>query len=251
MPVVEVNTLPTEENSKGIDLGLEFFSSGSDGVQIENSRWFRKAEKRIAKLQQRKEKKPHGCYARKVLAKKIAKLQTRVARARLDWQYKTAHKLFEDCEVTFCEDLSLKNLIRRNRPKIENGKFIANGQAAKSGLNKSLTDAALGQFVRVLEWVAFKLGKRVIQIDPRGTSQHCHACLNKTPKSLKNRWHDCNHCGKSLPRDVNSGKLIKRIGLLTVGMDSASLKTALTCVSSETLTTKQSSLKEARALSFA
>ncbi|EDX82555.1 transposase, IS605 family [Synechococcus sp. PCC 7335] len=251
VPVVEVNTLPTDENSKGIDLGLEFFSSGSDGVQIENSRWFRKSEKRIAKLQQRKARKPHGCYARKVLAKKIAKLQTRVARARLDWQYKTAHKLFKDCEVIFCEDLSLKNLIRRNRPKIENGKFVPNGQAAKSGLNKSLTDAALGQFVRVLKWVAFKLGKRVIQIDPRGTSQHCHACLNKTPKSLKNRWHECYHCGESLPRDVNSGKLIKRIGLLAVGMDSASLKTALTCVSNETLTTKQSSLKEARALSFA
>jgi putative transposase len=80
--------------------------------------------------------------------------------------------------------------------------------------------------------------------NPRGTSQHCHACLNKVPKTLKDRWHDCPHCLESLPRDINSGKLIKWIGLNTVGMDSASLKNALNSVKS-TVTTKQ----EARVLS--
>ncbi len=239
VPVVDVEIHPTEINSKGVDLGVEFFASCSDGIQVENPWWYRKLEKRIAKLQARKASKPHGSMARKVLAKRIAKLQTHIARSRLDWQYKTAYKLFSDCEVIFVEDLSLKNLIRRNKPKTEEGKFIPNGQAAKSGLNKSMTDAALGQFVKVLKWVAFKLGKRVIEIDPRGTSQHCWNCLNRVPKSLKDRWHDCDSCGESLPRDVNSGKLIKRIGLLTVGMDSASLKTALTCVSNEALITKQ------------
>ncbi len=38
---------------------------------------------------------------------------------------------------------------------------MPNRQAAKSGLNKSMTDAALGQFVKILAWVAFKLGKGV------------------------------------------------------------------------------------------
>jgi putative transposase len=87
-----------------------------------------------------------------------------------------------------------------------------------------LLDAAHGQFVKVLEWIAFKTGKTLKKIDPRGTSQHCHACLNRVSKTLADRRHEC-ICGKSLPKDVNSGKLIKRIGI--VGEDITSLKTAM------------------------
>ena len=131
--------------------------------------------------------------------------------------------------------------------------IVPNGQSAKSGLNKSLTDAAFGQFMQVLEWVGFKLGKRVIKINPAGTSQYCHACLNKVPKALSERWHECHHCGESLARDVNSGRLIKRVGLATVGMESASLKTALTCgvLVSQQANHAVNSEDEARVLSFA
>ncbi len=44
---------------------------------------------------------------------------------------------------------------------------------AKSGLNKALQDATFGQFIQVLEYVASKLGKQVIKVNPKGTSQHC------------------------------------------------------------------------------
>ena len=246
IPIEVVEIQPTEQNSKGIDLGLEFFASCSDGTQIEFPRWFRRLEEKIARLQAKKASKPHGSIARKILAVRIAWYQRKIARSRKDWQFKLAYKLFEDCQVIFIEDLALKNLIRRNKLKTdEGGKIMPNGQAAKSGLNKSMTDAALGQFVKILEWVAFKLGKRVLKVDPRGTSQHCHACLNKVLKSLKDRWHDCPNCLESLPRDVNSGKLIQWIGLNTVGMDSASLKNALNSAPTRTVTTKQ----EARVLS--
>ena len=230
VPVVDAEIHPTEANSKGIDVGTEFYVSDSDGNQYEFPRWFRQAEQRIAKLQERKASKPHGSITRKILAVRIARIQAKVARSRKDWQFKLAYKLFADCDVIFCEDLQLRNLIRRNRLKTdEQGNITPNGQSAKSGLNKSMTDAALGQFLnQVLPWVAFKLGKRVVKINPSGTSQYCHACLNKVPKDLSVRWHSC-LCGESLPRDVNSGKLIKKIGLATVGMESASLKTALTC----------------------
>lgn len=239
VPVEVVEIQPTKENSQGIDLGLEYFASCSDGSQIKFPRWFGKYEAKIAKLQSRQAKLPHGSVGRKILAVRIARLQRKVARSRQDWQFKTAYKLFFFCDVVFVEDLALKNLIRRNKLKTDaQGKITTNGQSAKSGLNKSMTDAALGQFVKILEWVAFKLGKRVIKVDPKGTSQHCHACLNKVPKVLADRWHNCPECNESLPRDVNSGKLIKLIGLMTVGMECASLKNALNCVALAMLTTK-------------
>jgi putative transposase len=232
VPVSDVEIHPTEENSKGIDLGLAFYSSGSDGKQYEFPRWFRKHEAKLAKLQAKQAKATKGSIARKIYAVRVARLHKKIAASRLDWQYKLAYKLFADCDVLFIEDLSLRNIIRRNKLKTdEAGKITTNGQAAKSGLNKSMTDAALGQFAQVLKWVAKKLGKRVIEVDPKGTSQHCHACLNKVPKNLSDRWHSC-QCGESIPRDINSGKLIKKIGLIcySLGMVPASVKNALKCL---------------------
>jgi len=42
------------------------------------------------------------------------------------------------------------------RKKNEDGKYLLNGQTAKSGLNKSWNDAAFGQFFSVLEYIAAK-----------------------------------------------------------------------------------------------
>ena len=108
----------------------------------------------------------------------------------------------------------------------DNGQFLPNGQSAKSGLNKSLQDAAFGQFIEILEYVAWKLGKKIIKVNPKGTSQYCWNCLNKVSKTLCERWHSCS-CGEELNRDYNSAKLIKKIGLLqTQGKGIASVKTA-------------------------
>ncbi len=232
IPVTAVDIQPTEKNSKGIDLGLEFYSSGSDGKQYEFPRWFRKHEAKLAKLQAKQAKAEKGSAARKIYAVRVARLHKKIAASRLDWQYKLAYKLFADCDVLFIEDLSLRHIIRRNKLKTDDaGKITTNGQAAKSGLNKSMTDAALGQFASVLKWVAQKLGKRAIEVDPKGTSQHCWACLNKVPKQLSDRWHSC-QCGMELPRDINSGLLIKKIGLIccSLGMVTASVKNALKCL---------------------
>jgi putative transposase len=234
IPVSDVEIHPTEQNSKGIDLGLEFYSSGSDGKQYEFPRWFRQHEAKLAKLQAKQANAPKGSKARKVYAVRVARLHKKIAASRLDWQFKLAHELFKDCDVLFIEDLALRNLVRKNKLKTDDeGKITANGQAAKSGLNKSMTDAALGQFAQVLKWVAQKLGKRVIEVDPKGTSQHCNACLNKVPKTLSDRWHSCS-CGESVQRDINSGLLIKKIGLIcySLGMVTASVKNALKCLSS-------------------
>ena len=83
-----------------------------------------------------------------------------VARTRWDFQFKTAHKLFDKCAVWVVEDLSLKNWTRRAPVKtdIEKGNlvYLPNGQAAKSGWNKSILDAAQGQFTTAIKYVAGK-----------------------------------------------------------------------------------------------
>jgi putative transposase len=57
------------------------------------------------------------------------------------------------------------------------------------------------------------LGKYVIVVDPTNTSQFCYNCLTFVPKELKDREHICPKCNVRIDRDLNSAKLIKRIGL--------------------------------------
>jgi len=106
-------------------------------------------------------------------------------------------------------------MTRRAKPKQdENGKYLPNGQSAKSGLNKSFADAAISGFLNeILPYKAEKAGKKLIKVNPKGTSQHCSHCLNRVPKELSDRWHSCPHCGVELRRDINSAVLIKKVAL--------------------------------------
>ncbi|NJN59704.1 MAG: transposase [Leptolyngbyaceae cyanobacterium SL_5_9] len=228
VPVTVAAIQPTEENSLGIDLGVENYIALSTGEVVEHPRFFTESARKLEKLQQRLAKRVKHSKPWKLLKVQIAKLHQHIARQRLDWQFKLAHWLFDKCDVLFIEDLKLKNLTKRAKPKISNeGEWLPNGQAAKSGLNRSMLDAAHGQFVQVLKWVAYKLGKVVKEVDPWGTSQHCWSCLNQVPKTLSDRWHSC-ECGEECHRDENSGRLIKKIGLICsiVRADITSLKTA-------------------------
>jgi putative transposase len=229
VPVTVAEIQPTEENSLGIDMGVENYVTLSTGETVHHPRFFKESAIKLAKLQKRLASRVKHSKPWKILKAKIAKLHQHIARQRLDWQFNLAYWLFGKCDVLFVEDLKLKNLTRRAKPKISNdGEWLPNGQSAKSGLNKSMLDAAHGQFVQVLKWVAWKLGKVVKEVDPRGTSQHCWSCFSEVAKQLSERWHSC-ACGESLHRDDNSAKLIKKIGLIcsTVGAEYTSLKTAL------------------------
>lgn len=93
---------------------------------------------------------------------------------------------------------------RRAKPKqYETGRFLPNGQAQKSGMNKSIADAGWSQFIEIRSFKAQRAGCLVIKFDLRETSEHCSECLNRVPKELRNRWHSCPHCGLELDRHTN------------------------------------------------
>ncbi|WP_051036441.1 RNA-guided endonuclease TnpB family protein [Pleurocapsa sp. PCC 7327] len=145
--------------------------------------------------------------------KKIARLHQKIARQRKQFHFETAQDLLKQSDVIFIEDLDIKNMSKRNKPKTdEQGKFLPNKQAQKSGMNKSFWDAGLGQFIEILMYKAEKAGAKVIKVNPRGTSQYCSNCLNKVTKTLSDRWHSC-PCGCELDRDTNAAILIKKVGL--------------------------------------
>ena len=212
-PVAEIR--PIEANSIGVDAGLEYFIACSDGTTKQPPKFYRQAEDKLAKLQAKRDARAKGSKPRRKLNERIAKLHQRIARQRKQWHFETAQALIDKADVIFVEDLQVSNMARRNKPKQgEDGTFRPNGQAAKSGLNKSFADAGIAGFLNeILPFKAERAGKMVVKVNPAGTSHYCANCLNRVPKELSQRWHECPHCGASMPRDVNSGILIKKVGL--------------------------------------
>jgi putative transposase len=230
LPITVAEIQRTAENSMSINLGIANYIYLSNGEQVENPRFLRTPAEKWARLQAKLARRVKGSKPGKILKGKISKLHQFVARASRKFPFKTAHKLFDKCEAWVVEDLSHNNRTRRAPVKtdIEDGNlvYLPKGQAAKSGLNKSILDAAQGQFTNVIKYVARKLGKSVLFVSSKGTFQRGN-CLYKGPKELSDRWHSC-QCGESWERDENSAKPIKKIGLnYQSGGASTSIKKSL------------------------
>lgn len=219
----EVLTEPTMANSIGVDAGLEYFIACSDASTEQPAKFYRQAQEKLGKLQAKREKRPKRSKARRKFNQRVARLHQKITRQRRQWHFEVAGRLLDKADVVFTEKLRVKNMARKNKPKPDGqGGFAPNGQAAKSGLNQSFADAGISGFLNdILPYKAAKAGKRVIQVNPAGTSQHCAICLNRVPKELADRWHDCPDCGVSMPRDVNSGILIHKVGLGIVSLKNA------------------------------
>ena len=104
--------------------------------------------------------------------------------------------------------------IRKNKPKTdENGKFLPNGQSAKSGLNKSWADAAFGQFFEILKFKAEKAGALVIPVNPQYTSMLLPYKdeFVFTDCGIREYWDE--KLKLLIDRDLSSSVNIKRVGL--------------------------------------
>jgi len=206
--------LPTEDNSTGIDMGLEKFLTTSEGEMVPIYQPLRKNQGKLTKISQRKNKKKRGSTARRKLANQESKLYQKIARNRKDNHFNVAIDLVSGSSKVFIvEELNLQGMTRRNKPKQdEKGNYLPNGQAAKSGLNKSFADAGVGQVLSILTYKAENAGKRVVKVKPDYTSQICACCDNYVPKELTVRTHECG-CGFVIDRDWNAALNIKRVGL--------------------------------------
>jgi putative transposase len=159
VPVTVVEIQPTAANSIGIDLEVTIYAYLSNGEPVENPRVLRQYSQKLARRPSKLASRVKGSNPGKILKGKISKLAQFVARTRWDFPFKTPHKLFDKCDVWVVEDLSLKKRSKRAPVKtdIEDGNLVdlPKGQVAKSGLNKSILDAASGSIyygVQICRW---------------------------------------------------------------------------------------------------
>ncbi|ANV84481.1 transposase [Picosynechococcus sp. PCC 7003] len=181
-------------HSIGIDVGLEYFLSTSDGTQVKRPRFFAKLHRKLKLLQRRLKHKQKGSVNCAKLLKKIARVHQRIADTRKDWHFKLAHRICDQADSIFIEDLDFRII-------------------AKGMLGKHTLDAGFGQFTnQILPWVCFKRDKYYAKVNPNGSSQECPDCGGAVRKTLSDRLHHCHACGSTKPRDVAAAQVINSRG---------------------------------------
>ena len=110
----------------------------------------------------------------------------------------------------------------RCKPKVDpvSGKYMRNGQAAKSALNKAISDAAWYSLRQKTLHQAAKLGNRVIEVDPKYTSQECPECHHISSENRDFEKFVCVACGHSDDADVNGAVNQAHRGKKKLGIDS-------------------------------
>lgn len=205
----------------GIDMGINVFLYDSDGKKIENPRFLRQTQDKLADLQREWDKiKYHpNSKSKEKIRLRISKLHEKVSRQRKDFLHKISKKYVNKYRAIYHENLNIGGMKRRPKKKQdEEGHYLQNGSSRKAGLNKSIGDVAWGTFFKLLKYKAGEAGRTVIKVDPRYTSQKCSQCGELVPKTLAVREHICPSCELTIDRDFNASVNIKKAGQALAGL---------------------------------
>jgi putative transposase len=214
---VPTNPLPVTGRQAGIDVGVVSFATTSDGEHVDNPRWARASAARLAAAQQRLQRARRG--GRNCAAKRetVAARHRKIANQRKDFHHKKARELAARYDLIVVEDLKIANMLRRAKPvpaPDNPGMFLPNGARAKTGLNRSISDAGWGQFVSILRAKAEEAGRAWIEVDPRHTSDRCEACGHVARENrVTQSEFACQRCAHCAPADEHAARNILRAGL--------------------------------------
>lgn len=214
---VPTKPLPVTGGQAGIDVGIVSFATTSDGAHVNNPRWARASAARLAAAQQRLARAKTGSNNRDLRRETVAARHRKVANQRKDFHHKQARELATRYDLIVVEDLKIANMLRRAKPVADPanpGQYLPNGARAKSGLNRSISDAGWGQFVSILRAKAEEAGRAWIEVDPRHTSDRCERCGHAARANrVTQADFACERCAHRAPADEHAARNILRAGL--------------------------------------
>jgi putative transposase len=200
----EAQLLPPSSEEIGIDVGLTSYAVLSDGTEIENPRWLRKAHQSLRRKQRQLARCKRRSNRRRKAARAVAISHAKVFQQRNDFQHKLSRKLINRYGLIAMESLNIRNITSSTEgTKEKPGKNVRQ----KAGLNRSILDAAWGLLFQRIAYKALIAGRILREPAARNSSQEC-LCGASVPKTLKDRRHDCAACGLSAPRDHVSAQVI-------------------------------------------
>ena len=188
-----------EGETVGIDMGLTVLATPSDGDPIENPKALaaeiaklRTLDKAIARS-----RNVHGKHRPSQRRNRLYELRNRqharVRHLRRDHHHKATCAIAKTWAVVKVETLNVSGMMKNKR------------------LARSVSDAGMAEFVRMLEYKCAWHGAQFVKVDPWfASSKTCSACgAVKAALSLSERIYRCDRCGFECDRDLNAARNIK------------------------------------------
>lgn len=191
-------------NKKYVDNGLyQAFDLGSMKqtavnskgrfLEFQNKRPDKYWESKLGDIQSRKDhcKK----YSKKwhILNKNYNRMRRKSANQLKDFQHKLSTHIIKNTKANtiIVGKLEVKKLSQKNK--------------YEHGLHKSMHNTGnISRLVGFLTYKAELMGKKIIEINERGTTVEYCVCRNKQDMPLYKRTYICEHCGNTIDRDKNS-----------------------------------------------
>ena len=193
---------------KGLDMSLTNFFVDDEGNSPQYDRNYRKAEKKIAWLQEKISTTRINSLKKK-LRLRLARIHEHIANKRKDFNEKLSTKLVKENDVIVIESLSLKDMAKFK--KWEERKESND----KSNHGKSVNDLGWCYFVNRLKTKAEEQGKIVIEANKWfASSKICNICgyVNKDI-TIEDRGWICPKCGTEHNRDKNAAMNLRDVAL--------------------------------------
>jgi putative transposase len=189
---MEVSAKPKTGKSIGLDAGLKTFLTGSDGLIIENKKFFRESQAKLRQAQRHLSRKLKGSVRRKKAKLKVAKIHNEIANQRQSFIQQITSQLIENYDFIAIEALNVAGLVKNRK------------------LAKSMSDAAFAEFYATLSYQAAWYGKEVVKVDRWFASSKTGSCCGWKNENLtlSDRIFGCPICGLSKDRDLNAAENI-------------------------------------------
>ncbi len=184
-------TVRTHDRQVGIDVGVSFFLTLSNGEQVENPRHILKYEKQLRIEQRSLARKVKGSKSRQKQKLKVSKLHEKIRNVRKDFLHKQSTEITNRFDLIAVEALKVKNMMKFGY------------------LSKHIADVSWGEFFRQLEYKSDWYGNTFVKVDPKYTSQTCNDCGSIDKKSrISQSKFVCTSCGTESNADINASKNI-------------------------------------------
>ncbi|MBT2774429.1 transposase [Halomonas sp. ISL-60] len=180
--MVEVEVQPSAgQGAVGIDLGLKEVATCSDGEKLENGRFYRDLEAKLATAQRARNKH------------RVKAIHAKIKNRRKDALHKFTRRLVDQHDEIYVGDVSPLKL-------------------AKTRMAKSVLDAGWGQLKTMLEYKCEHAGIVFEEVREAYTSRTCSSCGSLSGpqgvNGLRVRDWKCVECGALHDRDVNAAQNI-------------------------------------------
>ena len=181
--------------SIGIDLGLNHLTTLSNGVQVENPKWFRETQAELKRAQQHLSRKQKGSNRYERQRRKVAKIHLKIKNQRSWATHNLTTDIIDAFDTIIVEDLNVSGM--------------------KKLFGKSISDAAFGEIIRQLEYKSNWYGRTFHKIDRwYPSSKTCNCCGHTMgDMDLSIREWACPNCDSHHDRDLNAAKNILDEGL--------------------------------------